>query len=657
MLSANSSLTQKQVREFIQYTAKDLGSPGWDKKYGWGRINAKYAVETAARKFTTSGEMTDKEWWWGTVTVDGDLQIKFDLRILGDANIEVDNNAQITIKEGATLKIESGTEVDFGEDAKLVVEGGIQAGETDADRVNFNFTNETGGIVLNSINKESYIKEVNISNAYWGIKISNCEPSALILNNIEFVNNRIGLKCSNTVINRDYWAHYTFDNNETGIELYNSNVPIYGGFNVGNEGVIKNSGKGINLIKSDLNIEKTVIKDCDYGIDANMDCYVDLTYWESFYRYGYDIPNSGVNNFIENNNNGIHLDFAAGDLSGIEDYPNSFVNNSTDVYCFPAITIDAKYNFWDDGPDVTGAGTVNTSPEVNNTLAKQKQSGIKQDQRKKKITQSELDSIYQAIVKKLDHIIKEYPDSSISWKAMLKMRSIYPGLDDPEESYLDNLEEYRKEYSKKYAGRIAKRFSVNSLMRKGKFDKALKRSNKLLRKYARKKKKNKKGKEKIAWLLFDRAKIKEFLNDDNPDLRKATSAQAKKDLSTIVEEYSQTEAAQHVAERYGMNRKGDTPDQSTPEEFSLDDNYPNPFNPTTNITYQLPKNCRVTLTIYNIRGQKIRTLLDRNMEAGYKSVKWRGRNNAGQRVSSGIYIYKLHTSTGFEKTKKMLLVK
>jgi len=88
----------------------------------------------------------------------------------------------------------------------------------------------------------------------------------------------------------------------------------------------------------------------------------------------------------------------------------------------------------------------------------------------------------------------------------------------------------------------------------------------------------------------------------------------------------------------------------------LKQNFPNPFNPTTTISYQLPENCKVELAIYNIKGQKVKQLVSDQLSVGQHSVVWNGKDNNGKSVSSGIYFYKLKSGS-FEKTKKMILMK
>lgn len=104
-----------------------------------------------------------------------------------------------------------------------------------------------------------------------------------------------------------------------------------------------------------------------------------------------------------------------------------------------------------------------------------------------------------------------------------------------------------------------------------------------------------------------------------------------------------------------------------PRHYVLDQNYPNPFNPVTVIRYQLPVRSNVTLKIYNVLGQEVKTLVDEVQEAGYKSVTWDARQTAGGLASgfaSGVFFYRLNSRQvdggndgSFTETKKLLLLK
>ena len=100
---------------------------------------------------------------------------------------------------------------------------------------------------------------------------------------------------------------------------------------------------------------------------------------------------------------------------------------------------------------------------------------------------------------------------------------------------------------------------------------------------------------------------------------------------------------------------GITSDQ-LPREFALSANYPNPFNPSTTIAYQLPQSVPVTLTVYNLLGQRVRRLVQGVLAPGYYRAVWNGRNDAGVAVGSGIYIYRFEAGD-YRQVRKMILLK
>ncbi len=97
-------------------------------------------------------------------------------------------------------------------------------------------------------------------------------------------------------------------------------------------------------------------------------------------------------------------------------------------------------------------------------------------------------------------------------------------------------------------------------------------------------------------------------------------------------------------------------DNLVPKEYQLSQNHPNPFNPTTEIKFGLPQNSHVTLKIYNVVGQEVITLLDRNLSAGIYQIRWNGVDNSGRTVSSGVYFFRMQAGD-YVQTKQMLLLK
>ncbi len=99
-----------------------------------------------------------------------------------------------------------------------------------------------------------------------------------------------------------------------------------------------------------------------------------------------------------------------------------------------------------------------------------------------------------------------------------------------------------------------------------------------------------------------------------------------------------------------------TDEDALPTTFALSQNYPNPFNPSTEIAFDLPTRTHVTLTVYNVLGQQVTTLVDKPLAAGSYVADWDGLSSGGAAAASGIYFYRIHTEQ-FTQTKKMVLLK
>ena len=93
-----------------------------------------------------------------------------------------------------------------------------------------------------------------------------------------------------------------------------------------------------------------------------------------------------------------------------------------------------------------------------------------------------------------------------------------------------------------------------------------------------------------------------------------------------------------------------------PLEFTLGQNHPNPFNPTTTIPFLIPEMGRVQLNIYDVRGSLVKTLFDGVLPAGFRQLTWDGTDNRGNGVGSGVYFYRMTTGKR-TLTKRMTLLK
>jgi hypothetical protein len=97
-------------------------------------------------------------------------------------------------------------------------------------------------------------------------------------------------------------------------------------------------------------------------------------------------------------------------------------------------------------------------------------------------------------------------------------------------------------------------------------------------------------------------------------------------------------------------------EDEVPDAYRLSQNFPNPFNPTTTIKFDIRTKGHVRLRIYNVAGQLVKTMIDDVMEAGSYTREWKGTNNLGSKVASGVYFYRLE-ATEYENVKKMVLLR
>jgi hypothetical protein len=111
-------------------------------------------------------------------------------------------------------------------------------------------------------------------------------------------------------------------------------------------------------------------------------------------------------------------------------------------------------------------------------------------------------------------------------------------------------------------------------------------------------------------------------------------------------------SAPKVAENFSQMSESAT----MPESYALEQNYPNPFNPSTSIAFSVKEAGEVQLSIYNLHGQEVRTLASGNYASGKYAITWDGKDERGQIVPSGVYLYKLRVN-GFAQTRKMIFMK
>jgi hypothetical protein len=108
--------------------------------------------------------------------------------------------------------------------------------------------------------------------------------------------------------------------------------------------------------------------------------------------------------------------------------------------------------------------------------------------------------------------------------------------------------------------------------------------------------------------------------------------------------------------RRGIPTATDNEPEAIPSRFGITTNYPNPFNPTTTIAFALDRATDIRLEIYNILGQRVKTLASGRYNAGFHTIRWNGTDDAGQIVASGVYFSRL-TGDKRQSTRKMMLLR
>jgi hypothetical protein len=105
-----------------------------------------------------------------------------------------------------------------------------------------------------------------------------------------------------------------------------------------------------------------------------------------------------------------------------------------------------------------------------------------------------------------------------------------------------------------------------------------------------------------------------------------------------------------------INLHSMNPNEPIPEQIVIHQNYPNPFNPTTQIRYDLPEDALVNITIYDLMGRSIKSLVNSNQTVGYRTIQWDATNDRNEPVSAGLYLFTIQAGE-FSQTKKMVLLK
>jgi len=245
------------------------------------------------------------------------------------------------------------------------------------------------------------------------------------------------------------------------------------------------------------------------------------------------------------------------------------------------------------------------------------------------------------------YVIENYPETEEAKYALVHVTACFDQLKE-RSGVVPFLETISENYSKQELSGFALSLSVPYLESAGNFSQAVERCQ-LVRESSKNEEVNKNMLFILATIHFyalqETEKAKLYFEEYIKSYPKDPMAKTAQDMLEIMD--------------HRFIPKRDHPENAQANDsrtiFALSQNYPNPFNPETEIRFQLPEDVHVTLSIFNLLGQKVRTIIDKQMTTGYHTIKWDGRNDFGNSVASGVYLYVIQAGK-FCEVKKMVLM-
>ncbi len=331
---------------------------------------------------------------------------------------------------------------------------------------------------------------------------------------------------------------------------------------------------------------------------------------------------------------------------------NYFTDNVKDIKNYTASTIYAQVNWWEnDTPD--NYGSVNTSYQADVVLGMGPGSLPKGGSTEEMLVfyqearGLEEDSLYLDAVALYDSIIVNDigDESTLLNAAMIGIERCYRSM-KAESAFVEKMDELRIAYPNQLVTTVANYMAAGALARIGDLNESVDRYETSVAEY------DEIGgmEEQEAWALFDIGQVAEMLEEAGSGLGKASQAN-----NQLLTKYPESEAAIMLRELLGMHKDPEVL-SVLPTRFKLDHPYPNPFNPSTTIQFELPKTADITITIYDILGRNIWSYEETDKPAGYYSLLWTGLNSNGKQAASGVYLVSFSTPE-FRAVQKTVLIR
>jgi hypothetical protein len=576
------------------------------------------------------------------------------------------SDCNLTINTGVTLTIESGVNIIFQNDASLIVNGTLDVNGALSNKVVFDFVSQNStlknGIKINTGGTGS-IDYAIIKNAYNGVYV---DEATVNINNSEIFNCYYGVHLYRTnyvSYPSSYITNTHSYDNEFGVVMYYSKAHLsYNEFNNNWIGLGCADYSSPYLAMDDNNSESygyNNIHHNDHGV----------------YAYGYSNPFLGRETCVSYGGNNTIAN-----------------NNSYEVYMHSNSNIYAENNYWGvSSPSASqfniGSGCsldytpyLSSQPQPSKALVRSPEDELFDSQFDKKVANntSEFSKIFNKDkpsgfdnkwriewkllyarnlirVKKnnfaadiCEDILTEFADSSFANLALDLLWQARSSNKDAKKLFKQFVKDKAK------STKLKQVYGAAELLLAGSEDEnRIFELDRITEKY--------KGTPLVEFVLFQ--KFMYYLYEENNiELAKTTSD----DLGRLFpESESYFDSQRHLGNKVELKFAKNTLNEESeeiPATYELLGNYPNPFNPSTTISYALPFESSVTIEIYNITGKLIQKFESQNEHAGYHHFNWYGKNRNHLDVASGIYIYKftaksLESNEVFSKSNKMMLLR
>ncbi|MBL7135935.1 MAG: right-handed parallel beta-helix repeat-containing protein [Candidatus Marinimicrobia bacterium] len=661
-ISPTVETSQWACREFSMDFHKLLYSGGFDY----------YGDLSRETKILFESHMPTKIWHSRSYVLFGDPSMPIGCYKFKNSNVTEDTEwcgsiiveNDITVESGAKLKIRPGTGIFFKPGASLNIKGEFVAEGMEEFPIVYSVASENiendywDGIEINSNEAVSIIYNV-VRNAYYGLKILK-SPLPIMISDSEIENcMSAGIYSENTTSNLTISGNKIQDNKGFGIWLETSYPFI-------TYNVIKNNNWGGILANNSSNprINKNSIIDNGFGPYSSYD---GIHAMSNSHPKLYGIEEEtmeicGATNWIHNNsragvgatlssfpNLGIYNEILPWMFGGF----NRIYGNEYDVANWNRTTkvkniIYAQCNYW--GWDKIDPCRRFYPQSIPGNVRWEPIAPVDQvqpaDDPLEPILKLEMSGSYTTAIDGYETIIENNPDDEFVVLALAGIVRCYEELGD-EIGLMNKMDDFMENYPGTLVEKWAKDNKLPYMIKYKEYEQALQKTDELLINFA--------NTEREPVYIYEQGRIYEKMTEDG--LGKYIE-QSQLKYEKLLNEYSDSPISFIAAVKLGKKPPEQkwAFNQPIPECYALHPNYPNPFNPETNIRFDLPDASHVSLIIYDITGREVVKLVDSSKPCGYHKVIWDGKDRHGNPVSSGVYIYRIKIGA-FTQAKKMVLVR